>query len=697
MLVFNDNDDIYNNVQKSNLPAYVDKLQFSISGENVSVGHGFGDSSFNVFGDSTLSGVLHANGGINTTIINSNIINVFDKLDVSGTGINFTNGYIGISQGGFAGPIRIGYVAGNSGQGIASVAIGNAAGEIDQSNNSVAIGASAGSRGQSNNSVAIGYAAGQTDQSNNSVAIGALAGNGGQSNNSVAIGYIAGVSGQGSESVAIGYNTVCTHNYSVALGKEATTTASNQIVLGTATETVKIPGQLDVSNNSLRITTTDSNCSLLINEEIGTTLTTTTGSLIISHGDRNGQSSILFRSTRNSTDYAAIQYQETDPTGDTDNEKGILRLICENDATTNHEDQIRFKTGDGDRMTIRGSGDVGIGTTSPTTTLEVVGTGKFTGVVSAATPGAGAPVTNLATLDWVNSHTSTGGGGWTTVSGSPDTLTSTANTKVVISGSGSGSLDVSGVLSFTSGYIGISAGNNLQGNYSVAIGYDAGQNTQGINSVAMGNAAGQHTQGNYSVAIGSGAGNTDQSGNSVAIGYQAGNQTQGDNSVAIGYSAGSNNQGTNSIAIGSNTVCTHNSSVALGKEATTTVDNQIVLGTATETVYVPGTLDVIGAVTAASFNSSSDVRLKENITNLDNSLDKICNIRGVNYNWKNDETKTKTAGVIAQEVLEQIPEAVIDSDSEKLSVNYNSIIAHLIESVKTLKSEINDLKGQLKK
>jgi hypothetical protein len=77
-------------------------------------------------------------------------------------------------------------------------------------------------------------------------------------------------------------------------------------------------------------------------------------------------------------------------------------------------------------------------------------------------------------------------------------------------------------------------------------------------------------------------------------------------------------------------------------------------------------------------------------------LDKICNIRGVNYNWKNDETKTKTAGVIAQEVLEQIPEAVIDSDSdsEKLSVNYNSIIAHLIESVKELKREIDELKAK---
>ena len=106
------------------------------------------------------------------------------------------------------------------------------------------------------------------------------------------------------------------------------------------------------------------------------------------------------------------------------------------------------------------------------------------------------------------------------------------------------------------------------------------------------------------------------------------------------------------------------------------------------------TVSVNGITESTSFNATSDIRLKENITNLDNSLDKICNIRGVNYNWKNDETKTKTAGVIAQEVLEQIPEAVNDNDSEKLSVNYNSIIAHLIESVKELKREIDELKAK---
>ena len=60
-------------------PTYVDKLQFSISGENVSVGHGFGDSSFNVFGDSVMDGSL--------SLINNGVLNVTGPIEANG-GIN---------------------------------------------------------------------------------------------------------------------------------------------------------------------------------------------------------------------------------------------------------------------------------------------------------------------------------------------------------------------------------------------------------------------------------------------------------------------------------------------------------------------------------------------------------------------------------------------------------------------------------
>ena len=89
------------------------------------------------------------------------------------------------------------------------------------------------------------------------------------------------------------------------------------------------------------------------------------------------------------------------------------------------------------------------------------------------------------------------------------------------------------------------------------------------------------------------------------------------------------------------------------------------------------------------------MRLKENINDLSNSLEKICAIRGVEYNWKEDDTKKLQSGVIAQEVNMIIPEAVNTSDPDKLTVNYNAIIGHLIEAVKTLKQEVDILKSQL--
>jgi hypothetical protein len=107
-----------------------------------------------------------------------------------------------------------------------------------------------------------------------------------------------------------------------------------------------------------------------------------------------------------------------------------------------------------------------------------------------------------------------------------------------------------------------------------------------------------------------------------------------------------------------------------------------------------GTLHVDGDVVAFSTTTASDKRLKEDIENIDNALDKIGKINGVTYKWKGKDSTS--AGVIAQEVREVLPEAVSEVYSfergEHLSVNYNAIIGLLIESVKELKEEINQLK-----
>lgn len=107
--------------------------------------------------------------------------------------------------------------------------------------------------------------------------------------------------------------------------------------------------------------------------------------------------------------------------------------------------------------------------------------------------------------------------------------------------------------------------------------------------------------------------------------------------------------------------------------------------------YFNGNLTIIDAVTANDFNSLSDKNLKKNIRPIDNSLEKLASINGVSFDWKH--TQESSMGVIAQEVEQIFPELV--NTAEYKSVNYNGLIGVLIEAVKELKEEVNELRGQI--
>ena len=101
------------------------------------------------------------------------------------------------------------------------------------------------------------------------------------------------------------------------------------------------------------------------------------------------------------------------------------------------------------------------------------------------------------------------------------------------------------------------------------------------------------------------------------------------------------------------------------------------------------TLFVSGIVTAIDFNSTSDKNLKYNIETVGNALDTVNSLRGVSFNWKEDDRKSY--GVIAQELAEVLPDLV--SYGEIKTVNYNGLIGVLIEAVKELKAEVEELKN----
>lgn len=96
-----------------------------------------------------------------------------------------------------------------------------------------------------------------------------------------------------------------------------------------------------------------------------------------------------------------------------------------------------------------------------------------------------------------------------------------------------------------------------------------------------------------------------------------------------------------------------------------------------------------GLLTSTDYNSSSDITLKDNIKNIENALEVIKSLQGKSYTWK--ESGLKGFGLIAQDVEQIIPEIVTDNNGIK-GINYINIIAILIEAVKDLSSQIDQLK-----
>jgi hypothetical protein len=116
--------------------------------------------------------------------------------------------------------------------------------------------------------------------------------------------------------------------------------------------------------------------------------------------------------------------------------------------------------------------------------------------------------------------------------------------------------------------------------------------------------------------------------------------------------------------------------------------------TASGNICAGGTIRATGDVIAYY---SSDKRLKDNINKICNTQNIINNITGYTFDWnKNAEQEGVDIGVIAQEVQKVLPTVVKERDNGYLAVDYIKLIPVLIEEVKRLNSEINELKNKIK-
>ena len=123
--------------------------------------------------------------------------------------------------------------------------------------------------------------------------------------------------------------------------------------------------------------------------------------------------------------------------------------------------------------------------------------------------------------------------------------------------------------------------------------------------------------------------------------------------------------------------------------------------TVTGNIDQTGTLTVTGDIRATgditTNYSSSDERLKDNLKIIQHPLDKIDQINGYTFNYK-DKPRETVPGVIAQEVEKVLPGVVYDHERNGetyKAVRYDQIIPLLIESIKELKEKVNDLEGKL--
>ena len=151
-------------------------------------------------------------------------------------------------------------------------------------------------------------------------------------------------------------------------------------------------------------------------------------------------------------------------------------------------------------------------------------------------------------------------------------------------------------------------------------------------------------------------------------------------------------------------------------ETGATMRTSLGLGTASDVQFNDMQVDSLGVATAASGTSgeiratnditaffSSDVALKENIENISSPMEKVQNLNGVLFDWKQDYidgkggedgyfVRKRDVGVVAQDVEKVLPEVVGTRPDGVKAVKYDRLCALLIECVKDLQTQVDDLK-----
>ncbi|QIG59756.1 hypothetical protein [Dishui Lake phycodnavirus 3] len=265
-------------------------------------------------------------------------------------------------------------------------------------------------------------------------------------------------------------------------------------------------------------------------------------------------------------------------------------------------------------MTIKNSGFVGLGTTTPSDQLHMTGSLRvgdarmtYSAISGLVLDRVGATNRFLA-----DGYVCTGGTNKLLTTGLTATGATVNGTTVI-----TGSVGIATTTTFPGKALYVNGdlrvdGNIRQGPFVVSIGEGAGQTSQQPYGIAVGYRAGYVSQNNTTVAMGYLTAYQGQQTNAVAIGYQAGETNQGLNSVALGYKAGQTNQHNDTIVINATTSAVNttrpNATFIRPVRAATAASNIVAYTPEGELIDVTtmhftsgGNLTTPGAITAAGF------------------------------------------------------------------------------------------------